>query len=98
MGLFDGLPSGWNQAKDPQGRVYYFNRSSGETTYERPAKPDKPKKEEKAPKGGAGLPEGWAEAAAPDGSPYYYNSATGETTYTRPMAAPKAGRWCSPAR
>lgn len=43
MGLFDGLPSGWSEAKDQQGRPYYFNRSNGEVTYARPEDPKKKK-------------------------------------------------------
>ena len=82
MGLFDGLPSGWSQAKDDQGRTYYFNRNTGENTY---VKPEKPKKEKKA----GSLPAGWASAMDAQGKEYFFNSSTGETTYTRPVTAPQ---------
>ena len=81
MGLFDGLPSGWSSTKDASGVVYYFNRSTGETTYEKPEKPQKEKKTGK-------LPEGWAETKDGAGTTYYWNQNTGETTYDRPMKAP----------
>ena len=63
MGLFDKLPSGWSQAKDPQGQTYYYNRSSGETSYTKP---------EKKEKKGRGLPAGWAETKDASGTTYYY--------------------------
>ena len=43
MGIFDGLPSGWSQAKDQQGRPYFFNRGTGEVTYTKPEDPKKKK-------------------------------------------------------
>ena len=80
MGLFDNLPSGWSQAKDPQGETYYYNRSSGETSYTKPEKK------------GRGLPAGWAETKDASGTTYYYNSSTSESTYTRPVSGPQIGK------
>ena len=45
------LPPGWSQAADPQGRPYYINSATNETSWERPAAPavrklSKPPKDE----------------------------------------------------
>ena len=32
-----GLPKGWQESTAPDGRTYYYNKSSGETKWERPA-------------------------------------------------------------
>lgn len=76
------LPEGWNTYQDAEGRTYYGNSSTGESTYTHPAPPA-----QRAP-----LPEGWAEYADPEGRPYYANVSTGETSWTipAPAAAPPA--------
>ncbi|KAF9422288.1 hypothetical protein BGZ94_008614 [Podila epigama] len=32
----DGLPQGWNSARDEDGSMYFFNSSTGETTWDKP--------------------------------------------------------------
>ena len=81
MGFFDGLPSGWSSAKDASGDTYYFNRTTGESSYTKPEKEKKPAKVDK-------LPANWQEADDGQGGKYYWNTATNETSYTRPVAAP----------
>ena len=38
-------PTGWQEAKSPDGKAYYFNRGTNETSWERPAELDAPAKE-----------------------------------------------------
>ena len=52
MGFFDGLPSGWSSAKDASGETYYFNRTTGESSYTKPEKDKKAGKAAKAQKKG----------------------------------------------
>ncbi|CDO94892.1 unnamed protein product [Kluyveromyces dobzhanskii CBS 2104] len=66
----------WQETKDPQGRVYYFN-DKGETTWEKPEEL-LTEFERKL------LKHGWKTALAEDGRVYYYNSETGETTWNVP--------------
>ena len=58
------LPPGWFTAMDTTyHRPYFYNPSTGERTWERPAPP---------------LPPGWAEAKDPvSGVTYFYNASTG---------------------
>lgn len=68
------LPVGWDSAKDPtSGKVYYFNRSSGQQQWEPPASAAV-----------LDLPEGWKTAKDPNtGKDYFFND-KGETLWERP--------------
>ena len=33
FGFFSDLPSGWSEAKDPQGDKYYYNTKTGEVRF-----------------------------------------------------------------
>jgi hypothetical protein len=85
------LAAGWAEAQDPTGKVYYYNGSSGDTSWERPIA-DKVEMEAVADNNAAeasteessALPEGWAETTDASGKVYYYNSATGATSWDRP--------------
>jgi WW domain len=76
------LPPGWQAALDSsQQKYYYFNRSTGERTWEHP----------QASKQGAtapnDLPEEWqAVTDAASQKVYYYNTTTRETRWTKPSA------------
>jgi hypothetical protein len=51
LGAVSDLPNGWYAAVDPTyNTTYYYNPSSGERSWERPAAP---------------LPQGWVEATDP---------------------------------
>jgi hypothetical protein len=69
------LPPGWEAAQDSvTKKTYYYNRQTGERTWEAPL-PEEP------------LPEGWQSAKdASTGKEYYYNAATGETRWERPTS------------
>lgn len=58
----------WEQAQDDQGRVYYYNTATNETSWENPLAQSLL----------------WKEYKSDDGRPYYYNETSGETTWERP--------------
>lgn len=60
--------SQWLEAKDDQGRVYYYNTVTQETSWENP-------------EASAQL---WKAYKTDDGKEYYYNETTGETTWDKP--------------
>lgn len=60
--------SSWEQAQDDQGRVYYYNTATNETSWENPLAQSLL----------------WKEYKSDDGRPYYYNETTGETTWEKP--------------
>lgn len=75
------LQQGWEVAKDPfTGKPYYFNRATGEQTWEKPtADPD-------AGKDDAPLPEGWeAVTDKSTGKVYYFNRSSGERSWEKPQ-------------
>lgn len=59
----------WQEVQDDQGRVYYYNTVTQETSWENPE---------------ALLSLSWKEYKTEDGKEYYYNEVTGETTWERP--------------
>lgn len=68
----DGLPAGWEAATDKAtNKTYYYNRTTGKRTWEKPAND--------------ALPSGWSAATDPSsGKEYFYHAATGETKWERP--------------
>ena len=94
------LKPDWSEARDDSGDVYYFNKRTGETTWETPAEVGhideatgrrfwvdrKGKSIWEPPKAMA-----WEEVIIPEGEPhagykYYHNSVSEETTWERPQA------------
>lgn len=59
----------WEQVKDDQGRVYYYNSVTQETSWENPE---------------ASNSLAWKTYTTDDGKEYYYNETTGETTWDKP--------------
>lgn len=82
------LPEGWAAYQDPEGRTYYANAATGESSYEAPAAAQAPQ----APT----LPEGWGAYADAEGRTYYANPTTGETSW-EPPAAPAPAAAVAPA-
>lgn len=70
------LPEGWAACQDAEGRLYYANNATGETSWEPPVLGLAPV-----------LAEGWAALVDAEGRTYYANAATGETSWEPPVAA-----------
>ena len=83
-------PSPWKAATAPDGRTYYFNQDTLETTWEMPHQGPAVSPEEKGPSqqqeqiADAAHSCPWKAAAAPDGRTYYFNEYTQETTWEMP--------------
>jgi hypothetical protein len=75
------LPKGWQQCiSKTSGRTYYYNRSTGESTFIMP-KPTDEIAEENA------LPPGWAEMTSKTtGKIYYWNAALQKSQFERPTS------------
>lgn len=86
--------SDWSEAKDGEGRTYYFNSKTQATSWEKPAEMST---------------GGWAEVKTEDGKVYYHNAGTGATQWDPPpgfapatpaaaaAAAPQAAKAAAPA-
>jgi hypothetical protein len=81
------LPPGWEVAKDPfSGKTYYFNRPSGERSWEKPQKTPPTSSDNKNEKDDTSesLPTGWqAVTDKQNGNTYFYH-ADGRTQWDRP--------------
>ncbi|CCF55461.1 hypothetical protein KAFR_0A00230 [Kazachstania africana CBS 2517] len=65
----------WKAAKDPKGRIYYYNTVTKKSTWEKPknfAEPDQPSAND------------WKTGKTKDGKTYYYNVKTRESRWTLP--------------
>jgi hypothetical protein len=72
------LPVGWIEQKDLQGRTYYFNSSTGVTTWERPVESLSTL---------PSLPSPWIEQKDPKtGKVFYANTVTHQTSWERPTS------------
>jgi hypothetical protein len=68
-----GLPQGWQEMKNPDGRTYYFNAAKGTGSWTRP---------------GGRLPVGWKESKTPDGVSFYVHDELQLCTWTKPGQQP----------
>ena len=67
----------WSQHKTPDGRTYYYNKETKQSTWD---KPDELKTEEEKVVGACP----WKEFTSDSGRKYYYNTVTKHTTWTMP--------------
>ncbi|GFH60980.1 hypothetical protein CTEN210_17456 [Chaetoceros tenuissimus] len=83
-------PHPWKAATAPDGRTYYFNQDTLETTWEMPYQGPAVSLEEKGPSqqqeqiADVAHSCPWKAATAPDGRTYYFNENTQETTWEMP--------------
>lgn len=86
------LPYGWEEARTPEGQIYYLNHVTKTTTWEDPRKavngrattqltvgPPKMTNELLGP-----LPEGWEQSVTPEGEMYFINHMNRTTTWCDP--------------
>lgn len=78
MNGFAAATSTWQEAKAPDGRTYFYNTVTRETSWQKPAELLSP-----AERALANQP--WKEYTAPDGRKYYSNSQTKETVWDMPL-------------
>ncbi|XP_075685405.1 pre-mRNA-processing factor 40 homolog A isoform X2 [Rhinoderma darwinii] len=71
------LKSTWTEHKSPDGRIYYYNIESKQSTWEKPDDMKSPVEQmlSKCP---------WKEFKSDSGKPYYYNSLTKESRWAKP--------------
>ncbi|KAF2162355.1 hypothetical protein M409DRAFT_69240 [Zasmidium cellare ATCC 36951] len=76
--------SAWAAAQTADGRTYYWNKTTKETSWEKPADLDVPATPATPATPSGGSAADWSEAKAPDGRSYYYNKITRETRWEIP--------------
>jgi hypothetical protein len=77
------LPMGWSSYFDAEGRIYYVNSSTGESTWLLPQ--------------ASVLPDGWSAHQDPEGRTYYANAFTGESSWTLPEVSLLPEGWTAHA-
>ncbi|EME49887.1 hypothetical protein DOTSEDRAFT_68630 [Dothistroma septosporum NZE10] len=80
--------SAWAEATAPDGRTYYWNKQTKQTSWTKPSDFDAPA----TPAGPNGTADDWSEAKAPDGRIYYYNKVTKKTRWDKPAVMDHAPR------
>jgi len=76
--------SSWEAVYDDNGQTYYYNSSTGETSWDRPF--DMPNLDVTPSSSSNSLPLNWKEVTDENGSIYYYNEVTFETSWTFPSS------------
>jgi len=79
------LPSDWKESQTPDGKRYYFNTVTKQTSWTRPD--SSPTVQHQAPESqppSQSVGE-WREAMAPDGRIYYFNTVTKQTSWVKPQ-------------
>lgn len=96
------LPEGWTAHQDAEGRTFYANAATGESSWEAPAATYAAPAAQPPPYPGSdALPEGWSAHQDDQGRTFYHNAASGETSWDKPAGAPvtaaPAGQWTTDA-
>ena len=84
------MPLGWDEARDDEGRTYYFHRETHEVSWHRPTTPDTDINE--------GLPPGWKAVFDEKGRTYFANKSTGESSWDRPKGSSRSLKDASPKK
>ncbi|XP_017337956.1 WW domain-binding protein 4 [Ictalurus punctatus] len=80
----------WVQGTTDNGQIYYYNKTTGESQWEKPEGIQGQSESSATEKTETGSV--WMEATSPEGYMYYYNTETGESTWEKPSAfSPKEG-------
>ncbi len=96
-----GLPSGWEQRTDPQGRTYFLDHNTRTTSWQRPgaapvtaaaSSAASPAPAAAPAPGDTGLPPGWEQRTDPRGRTYYVDHNTRTTSWQRPTAQSMAAQ------
>lgn len=73
--------SEWQTATAPNGRTYWFNKTTNATSW---TDPTLSTPHTSVPSSGSQISKEWREHRTPDGRLYFYNACTKETRWTRP--------------
>lgn len=77
--------SEWRTATAPNGRRYWYNSTTGASSWTDPTRSSAPPTTPPASQ----LPDEWREHHPPNGRPYFYNVRTRETKWSRPESVEK---------
>ena len=73
------VASVWTEHQTPEGRKYWYNKDTKESTWEKPSALKSEAEQQAAPPTSV-----WKEYKNEAGKPYYYNTVTKQSTWTRP--------------
>ncbi|CAN3374232.1 hypothetical protein DIURU_000889 [Diutina rugosa] len=76
----------WEALQDDEGRTYYYNQDTQETSWELPEGAELKQEDSAEPIRRIGE---WSVYTTDDGREYYYNETTGETTWDNPETTPE---------
>uniref|UniRef100_A0A0K0DAW8 WW domain-containing protein n=1 Tax=Angiostrongylus cantonensis TaxID=6313 RepID=A0A0K0DAW8_ANGCA len=77
----------WTRHETAEGRVYYYNKITKESSWNKPDELKAPQERQERPTPATSTANViWKEYKTPEGRAYYYNSVTKETTWTKPEA------------
>eukprot|EP00941_MAST-03F_sp_MAST-3F-sp1_P000797 g797.t1 len=92
------VESEWESAADEEGNIYYYNHTTGESTWEKPLKKirglmkagfftsdGENNADESEVVDQSEEPDSWEEAQDEEGNIYYYNHTTGESSWEKPL-------------
>lgn len=91
------LPEGWTAHQDAEGRTFYANAATGESSWEVPAAAYTAPATQAPPYDA--LPEGWSAHQDDQGRTFYHNASSGETSWEKPGGVPvtPVGEWTTDA-
>ncbi|KAK6197949.1 uncharacterized protein RJT21DRAFT_122764 [Scheffersomyces amazonensis] len=80
----------WEKVTDDEGRVYYFNSVTNETSWDVPEESKTEQVDGTKESTEINNGTGWQQYTTDDGKVYYYNESTGETTWEIPVELAEA--------